>query len=37
LFLADLDSHQQRMTGSIAADFPEELYASSVWTGYIAR
>jgi FAD-dependent urate hydroxylase len=31
LFLADLDSHQQRMTGTIAADFPDDLYASAVW------
>jgi cation diffusion facilitator CzcD-associated flavoprotein CzcO len=31
LFLADLDSHQQRMTGTIAADFPDEAYASAVW------
>ena len=31
LFLADLDSHEQRMTGTIAADFPDEVYASAVW------
>jgi cation diffusion facilitator CzcD-associated flavoprotein CzcO len=31
LFLADLDSHEQRMTGTIAADFPDEAYASAVW------
>jgi cation diffusion facilitator CzcD-associated flavoprotein CzcO len=31
LFLADLDSHEQRMTGSIAADFPDEAYTSAVW------
>jgi cation diffusion facilitator CzcD-associated flavoprotein CzcO len=31
LFLADLDSHQQRMTGTIAADFPDDAYASAVW------
>jgi cation diffusion facilitator CzcD-associated flavoprotein CzcO len=31
LFLADLDSHEQRMTGGIAADFPDDAYASAVW------
>lgn len=31
LFLADLDHHQQRMTGSIAADFDPALFASAVW------
>jgi FAD-dependent urate hydroxylase len=31
LFLADLDSHEKRMTGTIAADFPDEAYASAVW------
>jgi cation diffusion facilitator CzcD-associated flavoprotein CzcO len=31
LFLADLDRHEQRMTGTIAADFPDEVYASAVW------
>lgn len=31
LFLADLDSHEKRMTGTIAADFPDALYASAVW------
>lgn len=30
LFLADLDSHGQRMTGTIAADFPDDVYASAV-------
>jgi cation diffusion facilitator CzcD-associated flavoprotein CzcO len=31
LFLADLGSHEQRITGTIAADFPDEAYASAVW------
>jgi FAD-dependent urate hydroxylase len=31
LFLADLDSHEQRITGTVAADFPDDLYASAVW------
>jgi FAD-dependent urate hydroxylase len=31
LFLADLDRHEQRINGTIAADFPPELYAKSVW------
>jgi hypothetical protein len=31
LFLADIDSHEQRITGSIAADFPEDVYASAIW------
>lgn len=31
LFLADLDRHEQRMTGTIAADFTAEAYASVVW------
>jgi cation diffusion facilitator CzcD-associated flavoprotein CzcO len=31
LFLADLASHEQRITGTIAADFPDEAYASAVW------
>ncbi|WP_428535017.1 NAD(P)-binding domain-containing protein [Rhodopila sp.] len=31
LFLADLDSHQARMAGTVAADFPEQAYASTVW------
>lgn len=30
LFLADLDIHEQRMTGTIAADFPDATYASAV-------
>jgi cation diffusion facilitator CzcD-associated flavoprotein CzcO len=34
LFLADLGQHETRMTGTIAADFPPELYASAVWTGH---
>jgi FAD-dependent urate hydroxylase len=33
LFLADIDQHRQRITGTIAADFPEDLYARSVWKG----
>lgn len=31
LFLADLASHEERINGSIAEDFPAELYASAVW------
>lgn len=31
LFLADLDKHERRMTGTIAADFPDDAYASAVW------
>ncbi|MDR3529244.1 MAG: SidA/IucD/PvdA family monooxygenase [Rhodopila sp.] len=31
LFLADLDGHEERMTGTIAADFSDEIYASAVW------
>jgi cation diffusion facilitator CzcD-associated flavoprotein CzcO len=31
LFLADLASHEQRMNGTIAADFPDEAYASAIW------
>jgi FAD-dependent urate hydroxylase len=31
LFLADLESHEQRMTGTIPADFPAAAYASAVW------
>jgi FAD-dependent urate hydroxylase len=31
LFLADIDSHEQRITGTIAADFPDDVYASAVW------
>jgi cation diffusion facilitator CzcD-associated flavoprotein CzcO len=33
LFLADIDSHEQRITGTIGADFPDEIYASAVWKG----
>ena len=33
LFLADLDRHQARMEGTVAADFPEQAYASAVWRG----
>ncbi|ESZ72273.1 monooxygenase [Mesorhizobium sp. L103C119B0] len=31
LFLADLDSHESRITGSHPAEFGEEAYASAVW------
>jgi cation diffusion facilitator CzcD-associated flavoprotein CzcO len=31
LFLADLDKHEQRINGTIAADFPDDVYASAVW------
>ncbi|HEY0184292.1 MAG TPA: NAD(P)-binding domain-containing protein [Rhodopila sp.] len=31
LFLADLEHHERRMNGTIAADFPDEIYASAVW------
>jgi cation diffusion facilitator CzcD-associated flavoprotein CzcO len=33
LFLADIDSHEQRITGTIGADFPEDIYAPAVWKG----
>jgi cation diffusion facilitator CzcD-associated flavoprotein CzcO len=31
LFLADLDKHEQRIIGTIGADFPDDVYASAVW------
>ncbi|MFM0660845.1 SidA/IucD/PvdA family monooxygenase [Paraburkholderia sediminicola] len=31
LFLADLDAHETRIHGDIAADFDESVYAHSVW------
>ena len=31
LFLADLDSHEARIHGDIAADFDDSVYAQSVW------
>ena len=31
LFMADLDQHERRMNGTIAADFPAEAYAAAVW------
>ena len=31
LFLADLESHENRMTGAIAADFSDDAYLSAVW------
>ncbi|MER8961117.1 NAD(P)-binding domain-containing protein [Mesorhizobium sp. M0701] len=31
LFLADLDSHESRITGSHPAEFGEDAYAASVW------
>jgi FAD-dependent urate hydroxylase len=31
LFLADLGKHEQRMTGTIAADFSPDVYASAIW------
>ncbi len=31
LFLADLDRHEQRMNGTMPADFPPDLYATAVW------
>ncbi|MFL9882261.1 NAD(P)-binding domain-containing protein [Paraburkholderia agricolaris] len=31
LFLADLDAHEARIHGDIAADFDESVYAQSVW------
>jgi len=31
LFLADVDKHEQRITGTMAADFPDDAYASAVW------
>lgn len=33
LFLADLDQHEARITGSVPPDFGEELYAHAVWAG----
>ena len=33
LFLADLDAHEQRMTGDVAPEFAEELYAAALWPG----
>ncbi len=33
LFLADLDAHEQRMTGNVAPEFTEELYAAALWPG----
>jgi FAD-dependent urate hydroxylase len=32
LFFADLDAHDQRISGPIAPDFGPDLYAASVWT-----
>ena len=31
LFFADFAAHQQRLTGDIAPEFPESLYAAAVW------
>jgi len=31
LFLADVASHEQRMTGTVDADFPDEIYGSAIW------
>jgi hypothetical protein len=31
LFFADLDAHEQRITGDVAPEFGEELYAAAVW------
>jgi FAD-dependent urate hydroxylase len=31
LFLADLGSHEKRITGTVGADFPDEAYASAIW------
>jgi cation diffusion facilitator CzcD-associated flavoprotein CzcO len=33
LFLADLDAHQERITGTMTADFDETLYQASLWRG----
>ena len=33
LFFADLDAHQRRMTGDVAPEFGEELYAPALWRG----
>jgi cation diffusion facilitator CzcD-associated flavoprotein CzcO len=33
LFFGDLDHHERRITGDIAADFTPDLYAPAVWTG----
>ncbi|MGH7048114.1 MAG: NAD(P)-binding domain-containing protein [Stellaceae bacterium] len=32
LFFADFPAHQQRLSGDVAAEFPESLYAAAVWT-----
>lgn len=31
LFLADITAHETRISATIAADFPDELYAGSLW------
>ncbi|MBA8880047.1 NAD(P)-binding domain-containing protein [Phyllobacterium myrsinacearum] len=31
LFLADLDHHEKRITGSVDPEFSEQLYASAIW------
>lgn len=33
LFIADLEQHEQRMTGDVSPDFSPELYSASVWKG----
>ena len=33
LFFGDFAAHQQRMTGDVAPEFAEDLYASAVWRG----
>lgn len=33
LFLADLDAHERRITGTISAEFDASLYASAIWGG----
>jgi FAD-dependent urate hydroxylase len=31
LFLSDLDDHRERFNGTIAPDFPEDVYRSAIW------
>jgi len=33
LFLADLPAHEQRLSGDVAPEFSEALYARAVWSG----
>jgi hypothetical protein len=31
LSLTDLDGHEQRIAGTVAADFPDDVYTSALW------